>query len=75
VVEHGYSHRRHAYHPFRFDLAADGLRAVDVMVASPRVQGAVTWTRIVWREIDSLEVLPMGTAQRRIAAALAETEA
>jgi A/G-specific adenine glycosylase len=86
VVNHLYSHRRHAYHAYRFGLpigpfphdlpapphlkGSAAPRRVKGLAAPPRVKGSAAWTALAWREVESLEALPMGAAQRRIARAL-----
>jgi A/G-specific adenine glycosylase len=77
LVDHAYSHRRHAYHAFRFDAAdSRGVKSGDKGGGAtvPRVHGAADWTELAWRPVAALDALPMGAAQRAIARALAERE-
>ncbi len=79
-VDHAYSHRRHVYHAFRF-RAPDGSAAAVYPGrrisgsasggATPTVHGAAAWTALAWREPAALDAIPMGSAQRAIARAVA----
>ncbi len=59
-VEHVYSHRRHAYHAFRFDVER----------AEPAAARG-GWTGAAWIDPATLEGFAVSAAQRRIAGALA----